>query len=704
MDDSKKRLIEAAVRPFSDNAEMRLSAADFLGQRGTANDDAAAAMLDRWNEVDGRKQKSFWHIGLWVMVAVASMATVYLDFDEISRLGRWGKWISGGSIFAPLPDTTQRVASKLSETDKLLLFGDLAKDSKSERKEALWRSEPENPAYFADYAGAFISDNDKLPPDFLETARRIDPTNAWFTYLAAAVEARDAVKSKSRKSKRVEGKLVFESPREWEILDQARLDRAMELVREARNQPKYNDYSIELLRKRLPLLPQVTSIEQLDSISCLVAISTFSNLRQRTLADAISAKAWSLGESSDASGFREISSDGDQFLRRICSAESGTLVDELVKSVSAKSITESFGQAAEKLRLANDAAHWKAITKRLIDRQEGRNSREFIVDGKAVEPGTRTGGFMTGSLETVAKQAETQPPLTAADLKPMRLHDHEFLSWIFGYGSWLVMALCVGLVASYRFRVAVLSRRLARRMEDLLRPSDWGWIIAVGVMLPFAFVMAVNRLTPLGGREFGIQGTALMMPAGHFLGLWALWLILPAQIVRWRLEKRAGGFGFTGPSWMGWLAVACAAAAVPMAGWAAISGSYEVFWLHWVHSIGIDSPINPETSWAFRLAAALLGTSVLWLVVSISIALLSRAERQLYRATASRVLVRVYLAALLVSALATIGFKASQQYWFTQDTLTKFDVSGPGWTRYESKVAAQMINELRQILGYDRRP
>jgi hypothetical protein len=120
MDDSKKRLIEAAVRPFSDNAEMRLSAADFLGQRGTANDDAAAAMLDRWNEVDGRKQKSFWHIGLWVMVAVASMATVFLDFDEISRLGRWGKWISGGSIFAPLPDTTQRVASSLSDLETSL--------------------------------------------------------------------------------------------------------------------------------------------------------------------------------------------------------------------------------------------------------------------------------------------------------------------------------------------------------------------------------------------------------------------------------------------------------------------------------------------------------------------------------------------------------------------------------------------------------
>ena len=700
MEDSKKRLIEAAVRPFSDNAEMRHAAADFLEQRGTTNDNAAAAMVTRWNEVDGRKHKSFWHIGLWVVVAVASMTTVYSDFDEISRLGTWGKWIAGGSIFTPLPDATQRVASKLSEADKLLLFGDLAKDSKSERKEALWRSEPENPAYFADYAGAFISDNDKLPPDFLETARRLDPTNAWFTYLAAAVEARDSVKSKSRKSKRVAGKIVFESPREWEILDQARLDRAMALLVEARNQPKCNSYRAEMLQRRLPLLPQATSIEQLDSASCLSAISVFSSIRLRVLGDSIAVRAWSAGESGDVRGFQEISSDGELFLRRICSAETGTLVDELVGKVIASTLADSFAIAAEKLRLEQDAARWKPIAKWMMETKERRDSREFIVDGKAVESGTRTGGFMTGSLEMVAKQAETQPPLTDADLKPMRLHDHELLSWIFGYGSWLVMALCVGLVASYRFRVAVLSRRLARRMEDLLRPSDWGWIIVAGVVLPFVFVMAVNRQTPLGGREFG----ALLMPAGHFLGLWALWLILPAQIVRWRLAKRAGGFGFPGPSWMGWLAVACAAAFVPMIGWAAISGSYEVFWLHWVHSTGIDSPINPGASWAFRLAAALLGTSVLWLAVSLSIALLSRAERQLYRATSSRVLVTVYLAALLVSALATIGFKASQQYWFTQDTLTKFDVSGPGWTRYESKVAARMRTELQEILGYDRAP
>jgi hypothetical protein len=36
----------------------------------------------------------------------------------------------------------------------------------NERNEALWRSDAENPAYFADYAGAFVSDHGKLPPDF----------------------------------------------------------------------------------------------------------------------------------------------------------------------------------------------------------------------------------------------------------------------------------------------------------------------------------------------------------------------------------------------------------------------------------------------------------------------------------------------------------------------------------------------------------
>jgi hypothetical protein len=697
MPDHQSRLIEAAVRPFSDNAELKHSAAGFLETRITKGA-AEGEMLARWDEVDARKRKSVWHIGLWVMVAVVSAVVAISDFGEIARLVAWGKSIAAGSIYAPGPvDSEQLVARKLNESDKLLLFGDLSKETKAERKEALWRSEPDNPAYFADYASAFIGEHEKLPPDFLKTARRIDPTNAWFTYLAAGVEATDSVKGKSRKSKRVKGKTVYDSPKSWEIRDQARLDRAIELLREARNQPKCTSYSAAMLRKRLPLLPEATFIEQFDSVACLAGVSDFSNIRLMRLAQAIAAKACSVGESGDVQGFQEISDDCDRFIRGICSGEMGTLLDQVVTITMVGTLAESFSSSAEKFGLENEVPRWKPIEEWVAGSRGRREAREFIVNGSAVKPGTTTGSIIGGSIEMIASRPETQPPLTDADLEPMRLFEHEFLSRGFTYVTWAMMALCACLVASYRFRVAILSRRLTRRMEHLLRPSDWGWIFAVGVMLPFVFVMAVNRLTPLGGRELGVQGMELLMPGAHFFGLLLLWLTLPVQVVRWRLAKRADGFGFSGPSLIGWLAVACAAAFVPMIGWAAISGMHG----SWMDALALDMDDISKMPWQFWTALELVVVTVLWVTALISLAMLGRADRHIYRATSAFLLIKVFAAAMLVIALASIGFKASERYWFKRDWMWKFDVSGPGWNAFESKVAAQMRKELRETLGYD---
>lgn len=422
-------------------------------------------------------------------------------------------------------------------------------------------------------------------------------------------------------------------------------------------------------------------------------------MRVRALADAIAARAWSLGAAGDLAGFQEISSHGDRFLRGICNDEPGTIVDEMAKMLVASILTENFGSAAETLGLVDDAARWKIVVTRLTARNEGRSSRKFIVDGRVVEPETITGGVIGGGIEILAKQAEHQPPLTDADLKPMRLVEHEILSWVLSYVLWLGIAVGLCWVASYRFRVALLSRKLARRMADLLGSSDWAWILVAGVLLPFAFVMAINRLTPLGGREFGVRGTLMLMPAAHFLGLWFLWLILPVQIVRWRLAKRAGGFGFRGPSWIGWLAVVCAAALIPLIGWTAISNLRGEWW---EAGVGPDSEGWRAMPWMFWVAVAAMGVAVFWLIVQVSLAIFGRADRQIYRATSSLVLVRVYAAAMLVIATASCGFKASEHYWFKQDWMSKFDLSGSGWNAYESKVAVQMRKELREIIGYDR--
>jgi hypothetical protein len=210
--------------------------------------------------------------------------------------------------------------------------------------------------------------------------------------------------------------------------------------------------------------------------------------------------------------------------------------------------------------------------------------------------------------------------------------------------------------------------------------------------------MTVNRLTPLGGRAFGAEGLDYLMPACHFFGLWLMWLVVPAQIVRIRLAKRAGGLGFRAPSWQGWLAVAISAAFIPMIGWAAITPTDE----YWLEALKFNPTAAEQMPWMFWAALGLAAMTLLWVIWRISVALLGRADRQMDQAAASFVLVRAYAVILLVLALATFGFKASERYWFQRETLSKFDATTPGWSVYEAKVAVQMRKELREILGYDR--
>lgn len=173
-------------------------------------------------------------------------------------------------------------------------------------------------------------------------------------------------------------------------------------------------------------------------------------------------------------GFQEISADCDRFIREMCNGEMGTLLDQMVTTTLVGTLAESFSSSAETLGLEREVARWKPVEEWVAGYRQRRESREFIVDGRAVKSGTMTGGIIGGSIGSVARQPDTQPPLTDADLKPMRLVNHEVLSWAFSYASWILLGLFACLAASYRFRVSAIPRRLARRMEDLLRRSDWG--------------------------------------------------------------------------------------------------------------------------------------------------------------------------------------------------------------------------------------
>ncbi len=688
-------LIEVAARPLADKAELHLAAEDFLGGLKTA-DNGAEEAVSRWNALDAGTGRSVWWMVLGAVLILISGVVFFRDSVEMLRYFQWGG--AAADEFAQQPPVSEeRISARLDERQKLLLFGDMKREDKDERKAALWRSEPENPAFFAEYATAYLAEHEKLPPDFRETAGRIDPDNAWFAHLAAAVAGKKCVKRKEGKAVRVDGTVFFPEPPTWEILDQARMDQSLALLREAREQAKCESYSVEMLRKRLPLLPQRNLLETLDSIGCLSLTTVFSSIQTWPMGEVIAAKAWMLGEAGDVAGFRELSKDTEAFLRGTLGMEAGILVDDLVFFGVAKSIAKSFAPAAEKLGLREEAERWKEISAELEKRSKARSARKFILDGKPVEPRTVT-GTLCGNVETVFRMAENPPPLTDADLKPGRLMDHEILSRFSGCVIWLVLAVSLGFAALYRFRASAMVRRLAVRMEQLVRPVDWAWILGAGVVLPFFFVMAINRLTPLGGRDFGMLGTSLLLPGGHFLGLLVLWLILPLLIIRWRLAKLAGCFGFSNPSWISGLVVTIAVVFVPWIGWVGISGSPGGFWQNRVGEMLFDmEPDGPPAS-TFWWTIGLLAVPLLWFVSTAWRAVFSRPARLLHRATAAFLLVKAYAVAMWVILLATLAFKATEQFWFEHETLLRTDASTPGWTRYEYQVALQMRKELRDIV------
>ena len=167
------------------------------------------------------------------------------------------------------------------------------------RAKALWDSEPENPAYFAEYSTAHQREFGKLPDDFLQTARRLDPDNAWFTYVAAAALGKNSCEDQIQ-APSANGTVASST---WKISAPAKLDSAMALLHEARGQPRCQNYQSQMLQRRILLLPQKNLLENLNSIYAINPITVSNNIRVSMLTLAICARGWQLGENTDTAAF-----------------------------------------------------------------------------------------------------------------------------------------------------------------------------------------------------------------------------------------------------------------------------------------------------------------------------------------------------------------------------------------------------------------
>ena len=219
------------------------------------------------------------------------------------------------------------------------------------------------------------------------------------------------------------------------------------------------------------------------------------------------------------------------------------------------------------------------------------------------------------------------------------------------------------------------------RVGALLRPTDFSWLVGAGIVLPYVYMMVINRFTPLGGRDWGLKGVNLILPAAQFLGLACLMCVVPVRVARWRLAIRAAALGLGGGhAWGGWLAVLAAAVSIPLSGWLA-AAEYQR---------DIYQPV----------AIVLVALPAGWLLVAVLRALVGTAKpRLLARGVIARALVPVYATAMLLLAVAAPCHKAAERSWFQCDTLLRMDPAFPAMSPYEYRVAKQLRQEIRAILG-----
>ncbi len=692
----KDPLIEAATRLLSANPEQHLAAAGFLESIRKPDPQAEQAILARWAAVDGRRRLISWKTALGLLVGLAAVTTALVDWRDVR------------SIVRPYDDerdweTTQdefeaNLARQFTAEQKILMFGDPSTRDPVKRSEALWKSEPDNPAFLAEHFNALTGIETPISADLRDHAKRIDPDNAWFTYIALVLDSRDCVERIFPGSKSVAGKWV-KTPAAWKIKDQARLDRILTELKAARGQQRFEHYDAALMRQRIPLLRDENIEERRASTRYLRYNAGPRSSMVYGLVGVFSARAWQTGEAGDVEAYRELSADTRHFIRALCSGEPVSVFNELWISSNSIRLANQFMEAAYKLGLNEEAEEWRQMHSKLKAWSSGRSGRGIRIEGKSHDAGVLNGVLRYGDLAFLSSCTEADPKLSDSDIRPGRLIDHEIASRFSAYAVFSVLLVLVVLISFYRVRFPKMIRVLAVRLQELLRPVDWIWICTMGLVLPLLFVLVINRCTPFGGRDYGLSGSYLILPAGHFLAVLLLWLTVPPVVIRWRLAKRAGALGVGNRiGWVSLVPVFFLMAFVPVVGWAATTGVIPGFWVEtfdWI-SPTIDGRVSEFPLW---MAAALLACPVLWILASAMIAFLVNGGSGLERLAITRAMLPVLAVGMLLSLSLVPFLKLAEQQWFSQDRLIKFDPAQPSWSRFEYQMAVQMRKELREILG-----
>ena len=556
----------------------------------------------------------------------------------------------------------------LSGQERLLLFGKSGAGNAADRWEPLWQSDPDDPAFFQQYVEGVVQTSHGIPQELLVEAERIDPGNAYIPTLAAACLARDA----QEKERLPWSREPTRTTPVWTVTDPERADEAYEMLRRASRMPAFDDHQRELLRERLSRLPQAEDVPGQYAVVAYMAGQTTIRIHFRYLTDLLAARAQQCGAQGDAEGFIETARLWHWLVTR--SAPSGnTLIDQLLTRAMVSMPMLNFRDAARQLGMDELADRFDALDQRIEAEKSARKDRERTsVTVMHIE--LYASLFNSLSLPSVDRYVASPPVLTEADLRPSRRAEYAILDQFHALAAAALFGLCAAFAALSPLFHGSRNDALSKRMAALVSTRDVLAIAIIGILLPLALHFAISRFTPLATHGISMRRTGLIAPVGQLvcltLGMIALTLALASR----KLVKRGAGAPFRA-GWIGWVAAACAFLAVL-----------------------IFAVPFPDMR-ILKVAMMLGGATALWLLVLAVMHVFGKPRaRAEARATLARVLVPVWMTAMLFSTLMLPVHVLEERHWVARDDLNRIGPSSVGVSRFESEVARQLGKENAELL------
>lgn len=671
-------LIAAVVEPLTDNAEHQLAATAILSETADPSHPAAVETIARLDRIRARKFPALRPAILGLAAAIAIGAVVSVQFREFVAM-------SGAySVMSPFSVELPPLPSRLTPQQRLLL-GD-PRLPNLRQKEILLNSDPQNPAYYSEFMGAYWGEHEKLPPDFFETVARIDPENSFFLYWAAGQIGGKSIEKKtipgSTSKPRFSGSVRL-SPlpveRDFVILDEAAFDESLTILGKAVRLPHFETYTSDMITARASLLPYDTLAGSAVALAHVYGTSS-QIIGIRYVVDLLGARAQISSRSQDRDTFLAVADQRRHLIEGFAGNSDQYLIHELVFNVVASSSAQHLHWGADRLGLTEMG---EVYEKQWLAFQDDRDQRDIRNSEQSSDILERRGSMLSElSLTMVERQVSSPPSLTADELKPLRLVDHEVVSRYGITAAALILAIACLPVFLFRFHSPAPIRVPAKLLSKLLTAGDWVWIIGLGIVLPLAGYLAINRLTPLGGRDYGIQAFHFLFPGIHLVAIVLNLLLAPAIVIRWRLSKRLAPYGIKCRPGI----VSIAVLGVILA-WAL--GTFPILQKTGLTHIGLIAVAIAPAIW---LGNVMLG---------ILLAVLGKAAGRIPRLATSAALLPAYAAAIIALCLTIPIFISGEKHWIAKDTLFRIDPSAPDLGAYEFKIAAQKRKEIKAILEID---